>query len=184
MNFEKLIQREAKEISLLRQNIHRTFRSRTKNRGAWIRACEEFHNYDSEMDTYIEQIYGNSKINDIEVLEFGLKFLELDPVFFRSGYIKEEILTKIKRSTLTKDQVDRLKSILFDSVERRGSKEFKYYCRLAGFISDERFVKQLESIENIVEGKGKYRAKRMLNTIVDSQSHNKVSKKADGGAAA
>ena len=173
MDFIGLIERESKVISALHQNIHVTFKNRDKDREAWSKACERFHTHVSAMSVFIDRVYDEPKFQDEEILEFGIAFLEIDPIFFRSGYIKEEILTKIKRSRLSKKQIARLRTVLLNAIENRGSKEFKYYCRLAGFIADNELVKQIKLTESISEGKVKYRSKKMLKTILHSQAHNK-----------
>lgn len=173
MDFVGLIERESKIISALHMDIHTTFKNRSKDRETWSKACERFHSHVSAMDVFIDRIYDEPQFQDDEILEFGITFLELDPKFFRSGYIKEEILTKIKRSKLSKKQIARLRAVLLNAVENRGSKEFKYYCRLAGFIADSRFIDQLKLTDAVCDGKVKYRSMKMLNTIVRSQAHNK-----------
>ena len=47
------------------------------------------------MDTYIKAIYSSGPI-DSGLVEFGVQYLEINPFYFRSGYIKEKILTKLK----------------------------------------------------------------------------------------
>ena len=173
MDFVGLIERESKVISALHQDIHTTFKNRSKDRETWSKACERFNSHVSAMDVFINRIYDEPIFHDEEILEFGITFLELDPKFFRSGYIKEEILTKLKRSRLSNKQIARLRTVLLNAVENRGSKEFKYYCRLAGFIADTKFIDQLKLTEAVCDGKVKYRSKKMLNTIVQSQAHNK-----------
>ena len=173
MDFVELIQREAKVIAELHQNIHITFKNRNNDRETWSRACEKFHSHVSSMSVFINRVYNEKEFQDEEIIEFGITYLELDPFYFRSGYIKEEILTKIKRSRLSKKQVKRLRSVLLNAVERRGSKEYKYYCRLAGFIADEKFIDQLLLTESVSNQKIKYRSEKMLKTIVHSQAHNK-----------
>ena len=174
MDFVGLIQREAKVIAELHQNIHITFKNRSNDRETWSRACEKFHSYVSSMSVFIDRVYNEKEFQDEEIIEFGITYLELDPFYFRSGYIKEEILTKIKRSRLSKKQIKRLRSVLLNAVERRGSKEYKYYCRLAGFIADENFIDQLLLTESVSNKKIKYRSGKMLKTIVHSQAHNKI----------
>lgn len=172
-DFASIILEESKTISELNADIHRTFLNRDKDRETWSRACAKFHEYVPKFNCYLENIYGKDKLDDQEAIEFSLVFLEKDPKFFRSGYIKEEILTRIKRSELSDKQHRRLLAILLDAINRRGSKEFKYYCRVAGFIADLEFIQTLNHIAATSSGDRKGRAKRMLMTIEHSKTHNK-----------
>jgi len=174
MNFVGLIEREAKAISDLQKNVHTTFKNRSSDRETWSKACEKFHSYVSSLSIFINRVYNEPEFQDEEILEFGITYLEVDPFYFRSGYIKEEILTKIKRSRLSKKQMKRLRAVLLNAVEHRGSKEYKYYCRLAGFIADEAFIDHLKLTEKVSNGTVKYRARKMLKTIVHSKAHNKI----------
>lgn len=173
MDFIGLINRESETIETLRQNIHKTLKNRSKDRETWSRACKKFHTHVSAMSEFVNRIYKDHKIQDEETLEFCITFLEVDPFFFRSGYIKEEILTKIKRSDLSEKQIFRLRTILINAVEFRGSKEFKYYCRLAGFIANNELIDQLQQMTKKAESTKRYRAKKMLTTIMHSLPYNK-----------
>jgi hypothetical protein len=68
---------------------------------------------------------------DVEALETAIQFLEADPYFDRSGYVKADLLRLIKRLPLTSEQAERLRAVVIDAVERRGGREFRAYCRLA-----------------------------------------------------
>lgn|SRR5215831_8198277 len=67
-------------------------------------------------------------------LESAIDFLEADPWFFRSGYIKARLTRLINRLSLTAEQVDRLRSVVLNIVDRRDGQEFRAYCRLARHV--------------------------------------------------
>jgi phage-related minor tail protein len=58
---------------------------------------------------------------------------------------------------------------LLDAVDRRGTREFKYYCRLAAVIADEDLVSALERASESAGGAVASRAKRMLGVIRQRQ---------------
>lgn len=96
-------------------------------------ACEEFHrNYDSlafpgGLRVGLERLAER----DPQIVELVIQFLEFDPRFFRSGYIKEKFLRRLKRCDLTDAQRRRLANMILRSVDSGGRREFKGFSRLA-----------------------------------------------------
>lgn len=77
-----------------------------------------------------------------------LDFLEADPVFFRSGYMKEKLLTEMKRRRVDPDERIRLQAIIIDVVQKPDHRrEFLYYCRVAPIVDDQHFRDELERLE-------------------------------------
>ena len=147
VDFTELIAEEGARLGELHAEVHRTFLQRDRDaesRLDWERACDAFHSYGSRMDSYIERACKQSRYSDRKLLEFVVCFLEVDPWFFRSGYLKQIFLTRLKRSDLDEATQGRLRRVLLDIVDRRGTREFKHYCRLAAVIADESLVSALE----------------------------------------
>lgn len=164
-NVHHLIIHESDIINSLHENIGLTFQNRKTDEKMWKDACKQFHSYISPMDSFIDRMYASSNIKDDELLEFVITFLEIDPMFFRSGYIKEDMLIKLKRTKLNKKQEERVLSILVDAAENRGSREFKRYCRLAKNIATESLITNLKGIIRFGRTSSKSRAKLMLQYI-------------------
>jgi hypothetical protein len=148
-DFTDLIAAESARLGALHAAIHQTFRLRSRDarsRREWEQACAAFHSYVSPMYSYLERACTVERYTDKKLLEFAVCFLEVDPWFFRSGYFKESLLTRLKRSDLGEDARRRLRMVLLSSVDRRGMREFKYYCRLAAVIGDQDLVAALEAV--------------------------------------
>ena len=64
-------------------------------------------------------------------LESAIGFLEADPYFFRSGYVKEKLIRHIQRPMLKPQHVARLHAVVLAIVDKRDGREFRAYCRLA-----------------------------------------------------
>jgi hypothetical protein len=96
-------------------------------------ACDEFHReYDSlafpgGLAAGLKQL----KNNNPEVIEAALQFMVEDPRFFRSGYIKEEILRRLKHCDLSNQQQSRIAMLIVRSMDGGGRREFEGYSRLA-----------------------------------------------------
>jgi hypothetical protein len=169
--YRALIEKESNILAGLHRRVHATFKDRGRKLEAWKKACSDFCAYNSKMNPYIKEIYNESEYNTEDIKEFAITFLELDPMFFRSGYIKEEILRKIKRSKLNSKQVERLLYVLERAVENKGTREYRRYCRLAPSITNQKFLNYLNNVSKYGEGTRKSRAELML-TYIQQSAHN------------
>lgn len=61
-----------------------------------------------------------SEVNTADILDF----LEADPVFFRSGYMKEMLLGTLKKRTFDSRQVERVQTIILDVIRKSDRREF------------------------------------------------------------
>lgn len=168
VDFTRLIAEEGGRLGELHAQVHRTFRRRdldAESRLEWERAADAFRSYVSRMDRYIERASQKDRYSDKNLLEFVVCFLEVDPWFYRSGYLKEAFLTRLKRSDLDETTQARLRRVLLDSLHRRGSREFKYYCRLAAVLAEQDLVSALEEASGSSDVTVARRAGRMLRTI-------------------
>ncbi len=73
---------------------------------------------------------------DAKVIESAVTFLEVDPLFHRSGYIKADLLRHLKRVQLSEDQKSRLRKVVIARVQGPDSREFRHYARIAPVITD------------------------------------------------
>jgi hypothetical protein len=69
--------------------------------------------------------------SDADAIETAVVFLEVDPWFFRSGYMKEELIRRLNRLELSGAVVSRLRHVVVAAVDRSDRREFRRYCRLA-----------------------------------------------------
>jgi hypothetical protein len=114
---EELIRANAEEIRRLHTRVHETFRLRSRSHEhklAWQRAAAEFRRrwdglaFPGGYDTALERIAAGES----NAVEAALCFLEVRPYFFRSGYMFKDILRKIRRALLDKEQALRLEKIV------------------------------------------------------------------------
>jgi hypothetical protein len=170
--FTELIAEEGARLGELHARVHRTFLHRDhdeKSRLEWDAACYAFRVYESRMDRHIQRARKAARYSERRLLEFVVCFLEVDPWFFGSGYLKETFLTRLKQSALDEATQGRLRRVLLASVDRRGTREFRRYCRLAAVISDESLVSALEEASRSTDGAVASRARLMLGTIRQRQ---------------
>jgi hypothetical protein len=182
--FAGLIRDEGAKLGELHAQVHRTFLQRDRDaqsRLEWERACEAFHHYASRMDSCIELARRKRRYSEKRLLEFVVCFLEVDPWFRDSGYLKEIFLTRLKRSDLDEETQERLRRVLLDAVARRGTREFKRYCRLAAVIADEELVSALEEAGESPKGAVASRARFMLGVVRQRQRERAATEVQDAG---
>ena len=87
----------------------------------------------------LEAAYPNGFWNSVEKLRAGdavglentLSFLEADPMFFRTGYVKTWLIRAIKPPLLKPSDIRRLQGVVLSVVDRRDDRDFRAYCKLA-----------------------------------------------------
>ena len=162
---KSLIEENAKKINELMQNINITVKNRnrfynfffsifygknTDSYNRWQNACKEFHeNYDrlafiGGLNEGLEKL----SRSDPDTIENAIVFLEVNPYFFRSGYIKEKVLPILKRIPLSKEQIIRLQNVILHIIDNFYCREFLYYCRLGKKVSSKDFIEKLEKRSN------------------------------------
>ena len=84
---------------------------------------------------------------DADAKESAIKFLEFDPYYYRSGYIKSKLLVRLKHIKLTASEIKRLQKVIYNAIVSRQPKcEFKYYAGLLKNIGSPEFRLQLEKL--------------------------------------
>ncbi len=110
------MQQNAAEIVRLQRRIHETVKERSTSdagRLAWKQACADFHQRFNQLA--FPGGYGEAlekfRSGDTSVVEPALCFLELRPYFFRSGYMFNTLMRRMKPIPLTPDQRARLQAV-------------------------------------------------------------------------
>lgn len=133
---------------------------------AWKNAAAAFH-------AAIDRAYPPGFWADLTAVRAGdrsglpamIAFLEADPWFFRSGYIKAMALRAIKRFALSRDEAERLRRVVLDMVERRDGREFRDYCRLARSLATPEFRREIERRAASVDPAVARRARWVLEAL-------------------
>lgn len=129
------------------QNVHATFLQRDKSKAAyeeWEAACADWHNSQNAVD-FLWRIETRQAMHagDREALESAICFLEVDPYYFRSGYLKEILLRELKRAPLKRHDRARLQMVLINAVRKPSRREFPAYLGLLQKVWTPDFEAQL-----------------------------------------
>src|SRR5438045_538714 len=99
---------------------------------AWEKAVEIFHAaVRAAYPPGFWEDVARLRAGDPAGLETAVAFLEQDPWFFGSGYVKADLLRYLKRFDLPPPYDDRLRRVILAAVDRPLRREFRHYCRLA-----------------------------------------------------
>jgi len=143
----------AAAVEAARKTVDETVRRVTRRHdpadpatATWEAAVARFHAavavaYPPDFET----IFSRLREGDPSSIESAIGFLEADPWFFRSGYVKAKLVKLIKRLPLKPEQVRRLQAVIVNVVDGRDRREFRDYCRLARYIDGLELRQSLET---------------------------------------
>ena len=84
---------------------------------------------------------------DADAKESSIRFLEFDPYYYRSGYIKSKLLVRLKNIKLSASEVKRLQKVICNAiVSQQPKSEFKYYARLLKNVGTPEFRQKLQAL--------------------------------------
>ena len=84
---------------------------------------------------------------DADAKESSIRFLEFDPYYYRSGYIKSKLLVRLKNIKLSASEVKRLQKVICNAIVSQLPKcEFKYYARLLKNVGTPEFRAKLQNL--------------------------------------
>jgi len=139
-----LIEFNAAKLRELQSAVKATFTDRhlgEKQKEAWKEAGRRFHdNYDKLASPGgLAKAMSLLAAGDPATTEVAVDFLEADPWFFRSGYIKADVIKHLCRASLNRDAKKRLQRVVIARIHGQDTREFRAYCRLARAVCDATF---------------------------------------------
>lgn len=153
-----LIDRNAiRDLKEARRQLKKEWSRETLDR--WYAALDRIWN------PQFKDAYCGARKGDFTFSKTLIQFLEEDPIFFRSGYVKEDILQRLRPEVLSKKEIARLRLVCIRAVDVCNRREYRRYCRLAARIADAEVVKALDGRINSADGQVRSRARMMINAI-------------------
>ncbi|WP_415919390.1 hypothetical protein [Tateyamaria sp. SN6-1] len=145
-DFKSQIARHRDKLNELHQRIHSTVKERDRSeahRRAWEDACADFHSFRSKTDSIIGEVISESLSEDTQTRKFVFDFLSVDPIYFRSGYEKENLLRLLKPLDLIDEEKEVLRQTILRRIRNGALREFRRFCQLIPKIENEAFVSEL-----------------------------------------
>ncbi len=141
------VERTELDVNALKARVQETWRARSQGQNhwrEWQRATDELRNYQSSiLALWDDETLALIRAADRNALEGALAFLEADPYFYRSGYLKEKVLHAIKHALWERNDELRLQTIVLRAIEGRYKRELKFYTRLIPRLRDDNFERAL-----------------------------------------
>ncbi len=95
---------------------------------------------------------------DADQRAFMFDYIAVDPYFFRSGYLMEHILRRIKRIDLTPAEKTTVQQLLLKRIQTKALRNFRHICRLMPQISDADFHARVAALSRSTDPAVRHRA--------------------------
>jgi hypothetical protein len=163
-------QSNAEHLRALQTAVHEAVKTRDKSaehRKAWQDASATFlASYDRlAFPGGLDKQMMRLKEGNGEAVEMAVQFLEDNPVFFRAGYIKENVIRLLKRVVLTKEQEGRLREVVLDRIRGEDRREFRRYCHLAAHLCNGELRSKVAALAESTDSRTRRHAKWVLEAL-------------------
>jgi hypothetical protein len=142
--------------------IHSTFACRNqgpKSWKAWEDATSAWHAQRYPTNKLWEDDFlADLRASERKAIEEAILYLEVDPWYFRSGYLKERLIRGLKAANLTERDRRRLRNVIWNVAAGKNRREYRDYCSLAAVVGDADLIRLLEDVspERDQDAKGKF----------------------------
>ncbi len=142
--------------------IHVTASKRSESpeaRSAWQNATDQWHASVYPTDQLWEDDFlSRLRASHREAIEDAILYLEVDPWYFRSGYLKERLIRRLKAAVLTEKDRERLRKVIWKVASGKNRREWSNYCSLAVVVANAEMVELLEAVtpERDAAAQGKF----------------------------
>ena len=147
------------ELNRLHKSLHELSDLRWRTQKAedierWEKAVKDWKEFSGfgypEMKFYFfenQTFLAALSAGDAEAKESAIKYLEFDPYYYRSGYIKSKLLARLKQLKLNASEIKRLQKVICNAIVSQQPKcEFKYYARLLKNVGTPEFRQKLQAL--------------------------------------
>ena len=146
------------ELNRLHKSLHELSDLRWRTQKAedvahWenaVRAWKEYSGFGEDTKFYFfesRDFLSALASGDADAKESAIRFLEFDPYYYRSGYIKSKLLVRLKNIKLSASEVKRLQKVICNAIVSPQPKcEFKYYARLLKNVETPEFRQKLQAL--------------------------------------
>lgn len=153
----------------LYKRIGTTFAKRNqspKDRKEWSDAADAWHSHIHPIDK-LWQTHFMADLRDSVpyAVEEAILYLEVDPWYHRSGYLKERLIRGLKAATLKNSERTRLLNVCWNAAAGKNRREFRNYCSLASVVGGSDLIELLESVSEDRDREAKGKFSFMLNYL-------------------
>ena len=154
--------------------LHRRFRQDAEANNAYIEAQRRYWQLmAAAYPPTFNQDLVRLEEGDASGLESIVAFLEADPIFYGTGYLKEGLSRLLRDVELPSNYVSRLQAVVLSVVDRRDGREFRAYCRLARKVDSPELREQLTRRLTQDDPNVRRRARWVLEALEQNQRKEK-----------
>ena len=129
----------------------------------WRDAAQRFRDFESALDTMLDRACDSDLSADGDARRLVFAFLNVDPIYFRSGYLKQHLFRKLKSVTLTEQEQQIIANLVLRRIDQNALREFRELCRLipkigAGALR-RGIVERLKSTDESVRRRAEFAAR-------------------------
>ena len=146
------------ELNRLHKSLHelsdlRWYTQKAEDIARWenaVRVWKEYSGFGEDTKFYFfesRDFLSAIAAENADAKESAIRFLEFDPYYYRSGYIKSKLLVRLKNIKLSASEVKRLQKVICNAiVSQQPKSEFKYYARLLKNVGTPEFRQKLQAL--------------------------------------
>ena len=169
-SYKDIILRHEKEINRLHKEIYDCLKNREKSpshREMWQRAAANYRNYRSGVNDWLDEVMKNDLCNWSDGRDFVFQYLEIDPIYFRSGYVKEALIRKIKSCKLTKNEAEILRGLILRRIKAGARREFRKFCQMIPLVQNQTFADEIKKLTTAKDRDVSHRATFAMHYLTD-----------------
>ena len=103
--------------------------------------------------------------------DLAFDYLDADPFYFGSGYLKEMLIQRLKKTPFTRAEAELLRELILSKVAR-GRGVFTNLCRLIPRLETPEFVAQLQDFTDAATPEIRRRARFALHYVPGGERYN------------
>jgi len=164
-DYKEMILKCEVEVNKLHKNLRETFKHREKSprqREQWKRAAKDFRGYPSPVYDLVEQCLKFGLLHDQKLREFTFDYIDIDPYFFRSGYMLDSLLQRVKKLHLTGLEITLIQRLILRRIETGALRNFRRICRLIHMLDIDGFYSEVSNRAKSTDSEVRRRAKFAL----------------------
>ncbi len=142
----RLIKQHEMEVNRLHAAAREAFESRDQSKHAWRDwelATKRFREHKSEVDDLVERCMAQDIGNDHALRTFAFSYVKSDPYFYRSGYILERLVRRIKKLDLSESDKVLIQQLVCKRIDTKALRNFRDICRLIPMIDTDGFGQKI-----------------------------------------
>ncbi|MFD2205749.1 hypothetical protein [Kiloniella antarctica] len=142
VDFKEAISNHEIEKTKLRATLAEAHRLKDRSKihdELFSSAAKRYREFTSIVDDLTNACLKDGIVTDPNLRKFVFDYIQCDPYFYRSGYILEKLLQRIKKLKLSTGEKNKIQVLILHRIETRALRNFRNICRLIPVISDDDF---------------------------------------------